>query len=76
MFMPNPSLVDKKITRGLLFRRCALAAIRTGVSVIPFASLAAVLPVQGRMTRRSKYPVGPMGSAASIRQIGSLPVMD
>ncbi len=34
--------------------RCAFAAISTGVSVIPFASFAAVFPVQGRMARISK----------------------
>ena len=49
IFIPRPSLVEMKIKRGLLFLRCALAPIRTGVSVIPFASLAAVLPVHGRI---------------------------
>ena len=74
--MPRASLVDTDITSGLPFRRCAFAAIRTGVSVIPLASLARVLPVQGAMRRISRYPFGPMGSASSIFSIGFISAMD
>lgn len=35
-------------------RRCAFAAISTGVSVIPFTNFAIVLPVHGAMTSASK----------------------
>ncbi len=40
------------------------AAIKTAVSVIPFASFAAVFPVQGAITRASNsFFFGPTGSA-------------
>lgn len=45
-------------------RICALAAIRTGVSVIAFASFAAEFPVHGAITITSRYPFGPIGSAS------------
>ena len=62
----------KKITKGLLFLRCALAAIKTGVSLIPFASFDSVLPVQGAITSISSIDFGPIGSAAGMVVIGSL----
>ena len=74
-FMPRASLVDKESTRGRLLRRWDLAAISTGVSEMPFASLDNVFPVQGAMTRISISPLGPMGSAPGMVVIGSLPVM-
>ncbi len=53
-FMPSPSLVEMEMTSGLLLRICAFAAISTGVSVMPFASFAAVFPVQGRIASASR----------------------
>ena len=47
---PKPSLVDAASTRGLPLRRWALAAMVTAVSVMPWASLPRVLPVQGHTT--------------------------
>ena len=38
----------------LVVLRCAFAAMRTDVSVIPFVSLAMVFPVQGAMTSASR----------------------
>ena len=73
-FIPMASLVDKEITRGFSLRRWAFAAISTGVSVMPFASFARVFPVQGAIRRISRYPLGPMGSAASMVRMGSRPV--
>lgn len=73
-FMPRASLVDKDSTSGRLLRKWDFAAIRTGVSEIPFASFDKVFPVQGAMTRISISPLGPMGSASGIVVIGSLPV--
>ena len=73
-FIPRASLVDREITSGRLLRRWDFAAISTGVSEIPFASLESVLPVQGAMTRMSISPFGPIGSAAGIVVIGAWPV--
>ena len=60
---------------GLLFLRWAFAAIRAGVSVMPFASLAIVLPVQGKSTRISSRLPGPIGSASDMVIMGRTPVM-
>ncbi len=67
-------MVDKEITSGRLLRRWDFAAISTGVSEMPFASLERVFPVQGAMTKISTSPLGPMGSAAGIEVIGIWPV--
>ena len=63
------------MTRGFPFLRWALAAMSTGVSVIPQASLARVLPVQGAMRSTSRYALGPMGSASSTRRMGGFPAV-
>ena len=68
--MPRASLVDTDITSGLPFRRCAFAAMRTGVSVIPLASLARVLPVQGAMRRISRYP---FDGCDSVHKLAGIP---
>ena len=67
--------MEIEIRRGLLLRRCAFAAINTGVSVIPLASFAMVLPVHGKSTRISNRLPGPIGSASEIVKKGSLPVI-
>ena len=54
------------IRSGLSLRRCAFAAIHTGVSVIPFASFESVFPVQGQIIRHSSGVLGPSGSASFI----------
>ena len=72
-FIPSASLVDKKITKGLLFLRWDFAAISTGVSDIPFASFDKVLPVHGDINKISTKDLGPMGSASGIVVIGGLP---
>ena len=61
------------MTSGFSLRRWAFAAMSTGVSVMPQASFARVLPVQGAMRRISRKPFGPMGSASSIFKTGLLP---
>ena len=53
-FTPRASLVDTEMTSGRPFRMWAFAAISTGVSVIPAASFARELPVQGAMIMISK----------------------
>ena len=73
-FIPSASLVEREITSGRLLRRCDLAAIRTGVSEMPFASLERVFPVQGAITIISIRPFGPMGSACGMVVIGAFPV--
>ena len=75
IFMPKASFVEMEISSGLLFRRWAFAAIRTGVSVIPLASFAIVLPVQGKRTRMSSRLPGPMGSASDMVKRGLFPVI-
>ena len=62
----RPSLVEKAITRGFPLRRCALAAIVTLLSVIPRASFARVLPVQGAISSASSGSFGPRGSASAM----------
>ena len=74
-FMPRASLVERKMTSGLLFLRCDFAAINTGVSDIPFASLDSVLPVHGAITRMSTSDLGPIGSAPGMVVMGSLPLI-
>ena len=67
------SLEAAAITSGRLLRRCAFAAMVTGVSVMPHASFARVLPVAGAMMSASKGYFGPSGSAPTIERIGSRP---
>ena len=67
--------MERDITSGLLLRKWALAAMRTGVSEIPLASFDKVFPVQGAMSRISNNALGPMGSASGMVVIGSLPVI-
>ena len=62
----SPSFVEKAITSGRPFRRCAFAAIVTAVSVTPFASFARVFPVHGAMTIASIGSRGPSGSASAM----------
>ena len=62
----RPSFVEKAITSGRPFLRCALAAIVTAESVIPCASFARVLPVQGAISSASMGRAGPSGSASAI----------
>ena len=68
-------MVETEIIRGSSFLRCALAAINTAESVIPFASLASVLPVHGAITSTSRNFFGPIGSASGIVYIPLLPVI-
>ena len=75
MFMPRASLVETEISSGLLFLKCAFAAIKTGVSVIPLASFAIVFPVQGNSTRMSSRLCGPIGSASEMVRMGFRPVI-
>ena len=74
MFIPSASFVEIDKSRGLSFLKCAFAAINTGVSVIPLANLAMVLPVQGMITKISRRLFGPIGSAWDMVRIGSIPV--
>ena len=74
MFFAQParaSFVEIAMTTGLLFLRCDFTAIVTGVSVIPNASFARVLAVQGATTSMSSSFFGPIGSAASMESIMS-----
>lgn len=76
MFLALPlkaSLVETARTTGFRFRRWLLTARVTGSSVIPFASLARVLPVQGATSKRSVLFWGPMGSAPGRSKIGGQP---
>lgn len=57
-FIPILSLLEMEMTSGFSLRRCAFAAISTGVSVIPFTNFAIVLPVHGAMTSASKGAFG------------------
>ena len=72
---PSASLVDTASTMGLPFRRCDLQASVTGVSAIPAASFARVLPVAGATTRRSKSFFGPTGSTWAMLSRGGAPQM-
>ena len=74
-FIPILSLLEMEMTSGFSLRRCAFAAISTGVSVIPFTNFAIVLPVHGAMTSASKGAFGPIGSASWIVYIPVFPVM-
>ena len=65
-FDERASFDAKAITTGRSFLRCALVAMHIGVSVIPRASFAKVLPVQGAITSASSFIAGPKGSAAGI----------
>ena len=68
----RPSLVARQITTGPPLRRWALAAMVTVVSVMPLASLARVLPVQGQITSTSSRCLGPMGSALGMESMTRL----
>ena len=70
----SPSLVEKAITSGLPFLRCALAAMVTALSVTPRASFARVFPVQGAMSRASIGADGPSGSASAMVVTTRFPV--
>ena len=74
-FCDIESFDARAIRRGLSHLRCALAAIVTDVSVIPFAIFAMVFPVQGAIISSDKGDAAPSGSASSIVCIGLLPVM-
>ena len=63
-FIPKASLEDRNKITGRWFRNCAFAAIRTGVSVMPFASFARVFPVHGAIKSAKKGAFGPIGSAS------------
>ena len=65
-FMPSASLVEIEITSGRLFRKCAFAAINTGVSTMPASNFASVFPVQGAITITSRRALGPIGSASCM----------
>ena len=58
--------MDSAIISGLPFLRCALAAMVTALSVMPWASFARVLPVHGAMSSASSGSAGPSGSASAI----------
>ena len=49
---------------GFSCLRCDLAAIVTGVSVIPYDNLDMVFPVQGAISIISVIALGPIGSAS------------
>ena len=69
----RPSFVASATTTGLPLRRWDFAAIVTGPSVMPWASLARVLPVQGAMTRTSARSCGPNGSASTMVRMAGRP---
>ena len=73
--IPSASFVETARISGLSFLRCALAAIKTGVSVIPPHNFAIVFPVQGAMTIASRFPFGPIGSAACMERMPICPVI-
>ena len=66
----SPSFVENATTTGLLFRRCAFAAIVTEESLIPCASFAIVFPVQGAIKSASIGRAGPKGSAETMSVTG------
>jgi len=61
------------MTTGFALRMCALTAIVTEESVIPFASFARVFPVQGATARMSNIDFGPIGSASGTDLMIFLP---
>ena len=61
---------------GLSCLKCALAAMVTELSVMPEASFARVLPVQGEIISASRGFSGPRGSASATEQIISRPQSD
>ena len=61
---PSASLVETVMITGRLFRKWLFAAMVTGPSAIPCASLARVFPVQGAMINASSSFLGPIGSAS------------
>lgn len=65
-FADIASFEASAMIKDLSLRKCAFAAMQTGVSVIPFASFASVLPVQGAITSASSDTFGPRGSASAI----------
>ena len=69
--MASASFVETASSTGPPLRRCDLAAMMTGVSMIPQASLPSELPVQGAMITRSSRCFGPIGSTSgSVCQMG------
>ena len=72
-FCDIASFEARAMSRGLSERRCAFAAMVTAVSVIPFASFARVLPVQGAIISASSGFFGPRGSAPVTVWIIPLP---
>ncbi len=73
-FKPSPSFVEIPSTTGRPLRIVAFATIRTGLSVIAFASLLIEFPVKGAMTMQSSGSFGPRGSAFTMESIASKPV--
>ena len=71
---PRASFEDMDSTTGRLFLSCALTAIVTGVSVMPCAIFASVLPVHGATSISSSPMEVPIGSASTMVVIGCLPV--
>ena len=69
----SPSLVEMAMSTGRPFLKWLFAAMVTGVSAIPCASFANVLPVQGAMTKTSNNLFGPMGSTSVSCVKGALP---
>ena len=61
---------------GRSLRRCALTASVTGVSAMPQASLASVLPVAGATISASSSFFGPIGSTCAIASHTSWPQID
>ena len=64
----SPSLVEKAITTGRPFRRWALAAMVTALSVIPWASFESVLPVHGAISSAYVQTRWPSRRSSSARQ--------
>lgn len=71
----RPSFVDMAINAGREFLMCALYAIVTDVSVMPWAIFESVQPVHGAIISRSSSFLGPIGSASFTVFIISFPVM-
>ena len=61
---PRASFVAIAMISGFSCLRCDLAAIVTGVSVIPYDNLDMVFPVQGAISIISVRALGPIGSAS------------
>ena len=66
-------LIFEVLLPGVFLVWIGIAAIVTGPSVMPWASLARVLPVQGAMTRTSARFCGPNGSASTMVRMAGRP---